>query len=249
MNKYIVAIFCILQIFGVRAKDVDFAQANSAYSQKDYKKAQDMYLQLIDAGNHDAYLYYNLGNTYVKLLDYPHAVLYYEKALKINPQDKDIRNNLTYAYQKINSKYPDVAVEYPAATSDKAVSFFSISQWSKGMVIFLWIGVIFFLLYIFLSSQKKRRIAMMLTCSALIVSVFFLVMTFMRIQHDKVIQYVIVEDGEVYSKSDPSYNADNVYALVAGQKLKILDQSGDWIKVRNGSGDIAWMTTQQGEKL
>ena len=90
---------------------------------------------------------------------------------------------------------------------------------------------------------------MMLTCSALIVSVFFLVMTFMRIQHDKVIQYVIVEDGEVYSKSDPSYNADNVYALVAGQKLKILDQSGDWIKVRNGSGDIAWMTTQQGEKL
>jgi hypothetical protein len=42
----------------------------------------------------DRDLYYNLGNAYFKLTDMGHAVLWYERALALDPRNDDIRANL-----------------------------------------------------------------------------------------------------------------------------------------------------------
>ena len=44
-------------------------------------------------------LYYNIGNTYFKLDDIAHAILYYERALKLDPAHADARHNLEIATQ------------------------------------------------------------------------------------------------------------------------------------------------------
>jgi tetratricopeptide (TPR) repeat protein len=72
-----------------------FAAANASYESGDYESAVTAYLQLADAGASDPHLFYNLGNTFYKLGALGHAVLYYERGLRLAPRDEDIRKNLS----------------------------------------------------------------------------------------------------------------------------------------------------------
>ena len=46
-------------------------------------------------------LLYNIGNCHFKLGDIPHAILFYERALRLAPGDPDIRTNLELARQNV----------------------------------------------------------------------------------------------------------------------------------------------------
>ena len=52
-----------------------------------------------------------------------------------------------------------------------------------------------------------------------------------------------------YCKSDPAYSAGDVYALAAGQKLRIIDRSGEWMKVRNGIGQEGWIASKNVKEI
>lgn len=71
-----------------------FAAGNAAYEAGDYHAAIDRYMEVANAGIVDRDLYYNLGNAYFKLTDMGHAVLWYERALSLDPRNDDIRANL-----------------------------------------------------------------------------------------------------------------------------------------------------------
>jgi tetratricopeptide (TPR) repeat protein len=58
-----------------------------------------------DMGN--GKLYFNLANTYYQLGEYPRAVYYYYKALKLAPGDDDIRRNLSIALDKLDLSPPN----------------------------------------------------------------------------------------------------------------------------------------------
>jgi len=71
-----------------------FAAANKAYDAGDYAGAIAGYSALTDDGVADADLYYNLGNAHFEAGDLGHAVLWYERARRLNPRDRDIADNL-----------------------------------------------------------------------------------------------------------------------------------------------------------
>lgn len=61
-----------------------------------YDEAEKMYLLLLKKDKLNANAFYNLGNTYFHLKQYANAVLYYEKAKKIQPDNKQIQHNRTH---------------------------------------------------------------------------------------------------------------------------------------------------------
>ncbi|HET6350095.1 MAG TPA: tetratricopeptide repeat protein [Candidatus Krumholzibacteria bacterium] len=76
---------------GVQA---EFADANKAYEAEDYAGAIDRYTQIVQSGVVHVDLFYNLGNAYFKSGDLGHAVLWYERALRLDPRNDDVRANL-----------------------------------------------------------------------------------------------------------------------------------------------------------
>ena len=74
-------------------------QANAAYNSAEYAQAQSLYEAIAAKGLQSAPLYYNMANTYFKQGDVAHAILYYHRALRLEPADEDIRHNLEYAEQ------------------------------------------------------------------------------------------------------------------------------------------------------
>src|SRR5438093_4173342 len=62
-----------------------------------YRQAIAGYEQLVVAGIHNAKLYYNLGNAYFRLNDLGHAILHYRCGLRLEPGNRQLQANLSYA--------------------------------------------------------------------------------------------------------------------------------------------------------
>jgi TPR repeat/Bacterial SH3 domain len=71
-----------------------FAAGNAAYEAGDYHAAIERYMEVAGAGIVHRDLFYNLGNAFFKSGDMGHAVLWYERALALDPRNADIRANL-----------------------------------------------------------------------------------------------------------------------------------------------------------
>ena len=74
-----------------------FHQANDYYQKEKYPEAIGRYLDLVQKGYRDPYIFYNLGNAYFKKGELGRAILFYEKARMLLPRDDDIQKNLAYA--------------------------------------------------------------------------------------------------------------------------------------------------------
>ncbi|MCQ2325782.1 MAG: tetratricopeptide repeat protein, partial [Paludibacteraceae bacterium] len=83
-----------------------FAQANDFYQQSDYEQAAQLYEQYV-AQYPSADAYYNLGNAYFKQGNLSHAILSYERSLRLNPRDKDCKHNLAFAKTQIIDNVED----------------------------------------------------------------------------------------------------------------------------------------------
>ena len=81
------------------ADDLQSVESEAArmYQEGDYAKAIELYNQILDSDRESAAVYYNLGNAYYKTGETAKAILNYERALLIQPGDKDAKYNLAMA--------------------------------------------------------------------------------------------------------------------------------------------------------
>ena len=102
MKKIIIFSLTIISVLNVWAQNTK-AEADSAYINNDYVKAIEIYEALLQEGE-AAELYYNLGNSYYKQGDIAKAILNYERAALLNPNNSDIQANLEIARAKTIDK-------------------------------------------------------------------------------------------------------------------------------------------------
>jgi tetratricopeptide (TPR) repeat protein len=74
-----------------------FFAANQAYKEGHFQEAADAYGQLIKSGHRNGHLFYNLGNSYVRLDELGQAILNFERGRLLMPRDADLNFNLDYA--------------------------------------------------------------------------------------------------------------------------------------------------------
>src|ERR1700749_222701 len=85
-----------------------FAHGNQQYAKGQYKQAVKSYQEALSGDYQSATVYFNLGNAYYKLDDVPSALLYYEKAHKLNPADEDINFNIRMTNLKTTDKLEQI---------------------------------------------------------------------------------------------------------------------------------------------
>jgi tetratricopeptide (TPR) repeat protein len=84
--------------------NIAYDSANAAYVRKKYDQAIAYYESILSANQQSPTVYFNLGNAYYQTGDYTHAILNYERAKKLAPNDEDITVNLKFANQKTEDK-------------------------------------------------------------------------------------------------------------------------------------------------
>lgn len=132
-------------------------EADSAYNREDYQQALRLYNKVLEEEGASPTVYYNLGNTYFRLNNIGHAVLNYERALKLAPSFEDARTNLNFVNTRIEDK-PEDDSSFLGNLFDKIVCSASPDSWA-------WLTFIAFFLvlgaaaaYIFANNVAVRKV-------------------------------------------------------------------------------------------
>lgn len=218
-----------------------FEEGNAAYNEGNYDQAITLYNQVVDAGMESADLYYNMGNTYYKMKSYPMAILYYEKALKLEPGNEDIRTNLEIANLAIVDKINVIPQSFVVKWWNGLKQSFSADGWAWISVAAF--GMLLLCLFIFLMSRRTGLRKAGFFAGLLMVVCLALSLLFAIGQHRdmKYHDEAIVMTPTVTVKSSPSENGVDLFVLHEGTKVSILDSAMDWNKVRIADGSEGWL--------
>ena len=247
MIKKLVIIVTILFSFVSKSifsnENTNFEKANTLYAQNKFNEAKDIYLGIAAKKYVSAELYFNLGNCLYKLDSLEGAILYFERAKKLKPNDEDINLNLQIANGKIIDKIEPVPQLFIATFWLEFVGFFATYIWAIISVTFSFISVLFFLFYYFSKNSLQKRIYFFSGIVMLFVMLFSLVVV--NASHNyfntKDKSRGIIYEEVVNIKSAPSENSVNLFSLHIGTTVNIKEIEGDWLKVKIDNGNEGWV--------
>jgi len=156
MKKNIILLlflFINLLVFGISNDEAEaiFNKGNQAYQDGKYDEALSNY-RILEADFVSFELLYNIGNTYYKLENIPEAILFYERAKKIDPSNEDLKTNLQIANLKVIDKIDKLPTLAITDFGNSFVSKEKLSIWAWSSILCLIIAVILFIFY-----MKKKQ--------------------------------------------------------------------------------------------
>lgn len=245
MQKYVVIFWCLLTTIVVgQNNEQRFDEANALYNDAKYAEAIDKYQSILDSGVQSSELYFNLGNAHYKLNNIAPSIFYFEKALLLNPNDKEIKNNLAFAQNMTIDaidKVPEVGF---SRIIKNIVNLYSADTWSKIAITGVFMFVIIFLLYRFARATTKKRIAFIISVVGLFLSFFSIIMAFQKDDLDKKDNPAIVFAQESRVKSDPNKTSEELFRLHEGTKVQVLESYEDWYKIELSDKTLGWIPSQ-----
>lgn len=244
MKKLYVILFLTLSLSAWGQSKSVFDKATEAYNEGDFNKAIENYLSIIDAGEHSAALYFNLGNSYYKLNQVAPSIYYYEKALLLKPNDSEIKNNLGYAQNMTLDAIDTMPKTGFSKIYDDIIDFFFFDEWALMAVIGIVLFVLLYLTFYFLRYATQKRIAFILSFVALFMAVVAVVFAFLQYNEFRADQPAIIFDSEVSVKSEPNKRSQQVFQLHEGTKVQVLEKLNDWNKIKITDGQTGWLTSE-----
>ncbi len=229
--------------------DTLWNQAAAAYAQSDFVGASDRYLAILGKGDESAKLYYNLGNAYFKQHRMGRAILYYERALILNPAGEDIRYNLSLANARIVDKIDTVPEFFLKTWIRSAGLWVSSNTWAwlgLGMLA-LALGAI--LLWLLSNKLFWRKSGFWggIVCTALFVaSTCYSQFQRGRQQGSR---EAIVMNSAVPVKSAPDASSKDLFALHEGTKVRTGETLGEWVEITVADGNKGWVTATAIENI
>jgi len=218
-----------------------FSQANELYNKGSYIEAINNYKEIIKNDFHSAELYYNLGNAYYRLDSIASSVYYYEKALQLNPNDREIIDNLELINKTLVDEIDPITTPLIESILNSISNIFYFETWGYISIFFSFLIVALFLSYYFANSSRVKRLTFVLLC---ISSIFMLVSLINGNKgYNNYInnEYAVIYSYETDLKTEPNYRSETLFMLHEGTKIQVLENYNNWIKIRLVNGQVGYI--------
>lgn len=214
--------------------------ADSLYEEQNYIEAQRAYTSLIEKGEDDATVYYNLGNANYRLKKYADAVLCYERALKRAPALKAAKVNLAITQTKIADKFSQPEEMFFVSGLREIIRSSSPAAWGAWSVVALVFSLIGCGLF-FLCDGRGWRLGGIIA-AVVSLTVCILLNLFAAYHSHLVGQKKAVVFQPTYLYSSPSRNSEQLRPLHEGTTLLIEDLGkGQWLYVSLPDETEGWI--------
>lgn len=251
MKQYIVLFFLLICTLLVKASEVQvlIAKANRAYAAGAYTEASETYKKVVALGLESGDLYYNMGNAYFKMNDYAHAILYYERAKRLDPGNEDIDFNLKVANNKIADQIEPLPELFYKRWYYGIVNSFPSDTWART-------GIFFFILSLFLGAVYLmsrvlilRKTGFWIGALLFLFSLFSLLFAWSGHSAIQNAHEAILISPTVTIKSSPDEKSVDLFVLHEGTKVQLKDQIGNWYEIRIANGSVGWIPASAVEKI
>lgn len=225
-------------------------KAAQDYKQEFYNKALNAYLAQEKTGEVSADLYYNIGNTYYRLMDNARAILYYERALLLDPGHSDARYNVDFVRSRAGID-EDLGSNIFGVWLQSAVGRLSSNAWAVIALVAFITMLAAVAAYIWLDAVAWRKMGFFGAIVALVVAVGALLCAVNM--HDRAVDHrgaIVVATSAQLSTSPraPKDKTEVPFALPAGFKVSIIDKvttaATVWYQIETPSHRQAWINAR-----
>ena len=216
-------------------------EANQAYARSEYSHAIELYEQVIAMDIEATELYYNLGNAYYKNNQLGKSIVNYERALRLDPADDNIRHNLQIANNRTIDRVEQRALLFYEKWWQDAYMMLSANGWAILSIITFCLFLTVIAIYLFSRTIGVKRMAFYLS-----LLLFFTTATtfiFAQKQYNRLTtsNEAIIMAPRVTAKSSPSVQSPDLFLVHEGTKVFIRSQLGEWYEVNLANGNVGWI--------
>lgn len=243
MKRYIFLILLIIPgfLFAQEDKNQLWEKANAFYTTEEYQQAISLYEQILSTGEESAKLYFNLGNAYYKAGNINLAILNYERAKLLAPQDEDIDFNLQIANQFVVTSIDALPKPFFLRWRSSIINHYPADTWSYISISSFLTFLILLGLFIFSRRVSIRRISFWLGILVVIFSGF--TYSFAAKQQKNIVERngAIVFCPRVTVKSSPTETGTDLFLIYEGLKIEITDSLNTWKEIKLADGNEGWL--------
>lgn len=214
-----------------------FGEGNQSYETGNYAAASEKYEAVLQAGNKNGHVYFNLGNARFRQGKKGEAIAAYLAAKRLLPRDPDISANLDFALKGVADKL-DPTLNRSAFVS---LFFWTENLTTKEQVYFgaalLAFGALLWALSVFAASLHAFR--------NFAIAIWFFAMVCMAglsVAASEDLPWAAVTANIATVYSGPSKTANSaVFELHEGAPVAIDKVEGDWYKIRLSDNKRGWI--------
>ena len=218
----------------------EISVANGYADKGEHVEAIQKYLQGISSGQSNATSHFNLANSFLALDSTAQAILHYEKALRYDPTDESIKNNLEIARSRVVDQVTVLPEFFLIDLWNRITLTISPNGWAWCSVLFAILLVALYYMINYRSINLKRRYVFLI--SGLLLLGMIISLTASIAGKKRAIttnQAIIMKEGLLKSGPDP--RSDDLKLLHPGYKVYILDDLNGWKKIRTEDREIGYV--------
>jgi len=224
---------CLLVLVACTAQAAtdSFLAGNQAYQQGQYDKALELYRQAAAEKGYSSSLLYNMGNCFAHLKQTGPAVLAYERALLLEPGDRDARANLSRV--RAMAHLPDPAARW----WQRGINLLGPDQWLLGGTILL-AGLSLFLLA---NTLRWHRLSLPGLVSLILLLLLLAggmgLAAYQGYRHWQ--ESVVLKEADLLIS--PFATAESRGQLSAGQLVRVIKKYQEYVLVRDHGRNKGWL--------
>jgi tetratricopeptide (TPR) repeat protein len=224
-----------------------FEKANKLYEQQAYDSAAYYYEQVLESGTTNAAVYFNLGNSFFRLKKVGLALLNYEKARRLSPNDPDILANIRYANSAIIDRLPQPEQSFIEAVMFRVHTLLPLSTQLWILLSLCTALCVLFSLGLYVSPNARLWIIYL---SSLLVLLTVVVGTSagIKIYNSERAGYAIVLTPSLDAKNQPNGNKV-LFTVHEGTKFRVRKHINEWSLVSLPTGVSGWVLTSSLGKI
>lgn len=234
---WLVASLALAQYYTPEEAQALFQQANDAHYREQYGEAQKLYERLLERGYGGPDVLFNLGTAYLAEGKLGEAVLYLERARRAGGRSEDIEANLAVARSRQLDQVVGSHADEPflqrlaAATPEPLVSWAFLSSWCGGL------GLLFASRFF---RPGRRALPVAVGSLALLAALLLGGLVAAHAYVARTVHEAVVLADSLKVRELPKDGGKVSFEVHAGLKVRLIEDSGRFVKIRLPNGLEGW---------
>jgi hypothetical protein len=225
---------------GTKVDEV-FQSANQFYAQGNFKQAAEEYHRIAELNFVNEIVYYNLANAYFKQNQIGRAILYYEKAHRLAPNDREITENLDLARARVVDKVEGQQEVFLERLLVGLTNLLPLNV-ETGLALTLFVMAnLLFTMFLVVRSDRLRRTALIGSVTLLGLFLVVAASNAFRIYRvsTEVAAVVVAEKADVLS--GPGQDNPTLFSVHEGLRVRVHNRLDQWAQISLENGWTGWI--------